>query len=307
MPDVYISYRRRDAAHARRLFDELAPRYGDDHVFIDIDSLPPAASWTDLVRQLVGSCDATLVLVGPAAGDGSSPPFDDGMRVEIAAALASDSARVIPVLVGGAKMPAATDLPEDVRELAHRQALELRPERWAQDVERLLQALDTAESPPAGPDGIFICYRREDSRWPAGRLADALRERFGEDRVFMDSDRIRVGNWREQIDEALDASAAVIVLIGPHWADELERRSEGQDEVRYEIAEALRRGAILLPVTLGRAEVPDRSALPPDIAALVDHEVYELGEDRLWRPTVKILFGDLEAALEDRDRPQPGL
>ena len=72
--------------------------------------------------------------------------------------------------------------------------------------------------------GIFLCYRREDSRWQAGRLADALTDRFGDQAVFMDVDRLRIGNWRKQIDQSLADCAAVIVVIGPQWLAELEQR-----------------------------------------------------------------------------------
>jgi hypothetical protein len=50
--------------------------------------------------------------------------------------------------------------------------------------------------------GIFVCYRREDARWPVRSLADALHERFGRDGVFVDVDSLRVGNWREQVNAA---------------------------------------------------------------------------------------------------------
>jgi serine/threonine protein kinase len=153
-------------------------------------------------------------------------------------------------------------------------------------------------APSDRPAGIFICYRRDDTRWPARTLAEALRDRFGEHNVFMDVDTVRVGNWRDQINHSLDASAVVVVLIGPKWIKELNRRSGGEDEVRYEIAAAIRRGMLILPVTCGNASLPERAALPDDLAALIDHEAYQLGEDRYWRPTVKILIDDLEAALK---------
>ena len=46
--------------------------------------------------------------------------------------------------------------------------------------------LSTPESTVRAPSSIFLCYRRDDSRWAAGRLADALRDRFGPDSVFVD-------------------------------------------------------------------------------------------------------------------------
>ena len=41
--------------------------------------------------------------------------------------------------------------------------------------------------------GIFICYRREDSIAYAGPLFDRLADRFGEERIFMDIDTMKVG------------------------------------------------------------------------------------------------------------------
>jgi hypothetical protein len=146
--------------------------------------------------------------------------------------------------------------------------------------------------------GIFICYRREDSRWQARLLADALQERFGEENVFVDVERIGIGSWRAQIAQALDASAVVLVVIGPNWLEELERRGEGKDEVRFEIAAAITRGIPILPVTLAGVEVPDRGVLPEDIAALVDEQVWPLGQDQLWKPSVDILIRALASSFE---------
>jgi hypothetical protein len=51
---------------------------------------------------------------------------DDFVRIEIASALSSGK-RVIPVLVNEAQMPCASDLPPSLKELARRQAVEIRP------------------------------------------------------------------------------------------------------------------------------------------------------------------------------------
>lgn len=145
--------------------------------------------------------------------------------------------------------------------------------------------------------GIFICYRREDTSWPARALAEALRDRFGKESVFMDVDSVRVGNWRTQINDSLDASAVVVVLIGESWMEELTNRKGGDDDVRYEISTAIRRDMQILPVTFGNVALPKKSELPEEIAALVDHEAYQLGEGRYWRPMVAILMEDLAVAL----------
>ena len=48
---------------------------------------------------------------------------------------------MIPVLVRGAKMPRAEQLPADLQELAYRNAVELTHARWKSDVQVLIQAL----------------------------------------------------------------------------------------------------------------------------------------------------------------------
>jgi hypothetical protein len=72
----------------------------------------------------------------------------DVVRLEISEAL-SRRIRVIPVLVEGARMPEEKDLPDDLTGLARRQAVDLRPEHWNDDLGRLLSALGKRWSRPA--------------------------------------------------------------------------------------------------------------------------------------------------------------
>jgi hypothetical protein len=58
---------------------------------------------------------------------------EDFVRIEIATALKRDI-RVIPVLVDGTSMPRATDLPDDLKTLVRRQALQLSHDRFRSDV-----------------------------------------------------------------------------------------------------------------------------------------------------------------------------
>jgi len=66
---------------------------------------------------------------------------DDFVRLEIEAAL-SRGILVIPVLVDGARMPRADELPPSLAALPRRQALELSPARFDFDTSRLLRVLD---------------------------------------------------------------------------------------------------------------------------------------------------------------------
>ena len=153
MPRIFISYRRQDTpGYAGRLSDDLRDRFGPDQVFMDIDTLRPGADFVEAIQSAVGSCDALIALIGPRWLDTSDPQGhrrlddpDDFIRLEIAAALERNTA-VIPVLLQGATMPRAQDLPDDLRGLARRQALEISDARWKYDLGRLVETLEEMPS-----------------------------------------------------------------------------------------------------------------------------------------------------------------
>jgi TIR domain len=63
----------------------------------------------------------------------------------------------------------------------------------------------------ARPTRIFVNYRREVAAPYAGRLYDALAERFGEANVFMDVDTIALGtDFTDAIERALASCDAVV-------------------------------------------------------------------------------------------------
>ncbi len=69
------------------------------------------------------------------------------MRIEIAAAL-SRNIRVIPVLLDGAVIPPVDELPEPLRPLAMRNAIEISNTRFAADVDRLVGTVSKALGAP---------------------------------------------------------------------------------------------------------------------------------------------------------------
>jgi hypothetical protein len=69
---------------------------------------------------------------------------DDFVRLEIATAL-KHGVRMIPVLVDGATMPAAADLPRDIQALVRRNAVEISHQRFATDTRHLAHALVASE------------------------------------------------------------------------------------------------------------------------------------------------------------------
>jgi TIR domain-containing protein len=142
---IFINYRREDASsHASRLCEWLGERYGEDQVFMDVDAIEPGLDWARAIESAVGSADLVLAMIGSdwlAELNRRSTEGDDFMRYELETALSRDI-RVIPVLVQGAKMPRAAELPESLSSLTRRQAFEIRDERFRFDKEELFRRVD---------------------------------------------------------------------------------------------------------------------------------------------------------------------
>ena len=176
-PKLFISYRRRfDHASARLLKGQLTEAFGEGAVFRDVDDIRPGDAFPETIRKAVETCDVFLALVSPGwlgvIGELQNP--DDFVRREIAAALARPVA-LIPVLLGGAEMPEAGALPEEIKDFASRQAVELSDSRWDYDVRRLVEVIGSLAARPA-PDSFAARaaagFRSLLATWPR-RLAAA--------------------------------------------------------------------------------------------------------------------------------------
>jgi hypothetical protein len=154
---VFLSYRRNDVGgYAGRLTDALLQRLGAKSVFQDVIAIAPGQDFTVELDRALDDSDAVLAVIGlgwltAATPQGAPRLFeaDDYVRLELARAL-NRNVRVVPVLVGGAALPAATDLPDELRGLVHRQAVVLHDETWHQDVDGLVESL---RGEPAVPPG----------------------------------------------------------------------------------------------------------------------------------------------------------
>jgi predicted ATPase len=141
-PRVFISYRRDDTAgHAGHLYADLVAHFGADSVFMDTETIEPGADFTVQLSREIESSDVLIALIGERWLQGRLQEPGDYVHLEIQSAL-ERKLRVIPVLVQGARLPTASQLPEDIRELRHRNAFEISNSRWRHDVDRLIAALE---------------------------------------------------------------------------------------------------------------------------------------------------------------------
>ena len=148
MGAIFVSYRRSDSqGEAGRLFDDLVKHFGDNMVFMDVAGIEAGRDFRKVIEENVAGCGVLLVVMGPewlnAKDESGARRLDDPsdfVRLETASALRRDIP-VIPVLVRGAGMPHAEQLPEDLKELAYRNCCEVTHARWKSDIQLLVDAL----------------------------------------------------------------------------------------------------------------------------------------------------------------------
>jgi hypothetical protein len=147
--------------------------------------------------------------------------------------------------------------------------------------------------------GIFISYRRDDSRHAAGRLGDDLTAVFGAPSIFRDVESIAPGvDFEVALDQALANCAVMLVVIGPRWATITDREGRRRldqpgDWIRIEVARALERNVRLIPVMLEDTPLPDVAALPSELRPLVRRQTLPLSDGR-WKGDIARLVETLE-------------
>ncbi|MGF1643882.1 MAG: TIR domain-containing protein [Thiotrichales bacterium] len=151
---------------------------------------------------------------------------------------------------------------------------------------------------------IFISYRRSDASGHAGRLFDSLKSGLPHGtEILMDLDFIAPGqDFVRAIDHAIENSKALIVLIGDDWTTVTNHAGQSRlqdpgDFVRAEVAAALERGILVIPVLVEGATMPTQDQLPPELAGLIRLNALELSDSR-WRYDTDRLVALLVRKLE---------
>src|SRR5262249_46194575 len=114
---IFISYRRDDSIlYAKLIHTELARRFGQDHVFLDIEDIRYGDDFKKQIDDKISRADVVIAVIGAQWAellDRRLARADDYVRYELASALARLS-RVIPVLVGKATPAAFSGVPDDL-------------------------------------------------------------------------------------------------------------------------------------------------------------------------------------------------
>ncbi len=145
---IFISYRRADSSTVSgRIYDRLKDRFGKRAVVMDVFDIKPGVDFEIFIAETIPRCSVVLLPIGPewtAPKSGVPRPLfsaSDPVRREIEIALASD-VRIVPVLVGGARLPPARALPKGLKQLLKRHAVSLREDpHFPDDLARLIEHL----------------------------------------------------------------------------------------------------------------------------------------------------------------------
>ena len=165
-------------------------------------------------------------------------------------------------------------------------------------------------------DSIFISYREEDAAY-AARLAKALKDRYGDKRVFIDTDLLKPAGPRtksifEDFETTGDRRQITLVLIGEDWVygrneRGLSRLRDPQDGVRRQIENALLSSYPIISVLIRGAHLPLLDEVPPPLGALRGYQAKVLNDDS-WQSDVEVLCQAMEnllPGLRDSVEPSP--
>lgn len=158
-----------------------------------------------------------------------------------------------------------------------------------------------ADAPAADPRQlVFVSYRRSAGRSFPQLLVDRLRQHLDAE-VFFDRDAIQSGDkWRQRIDDALNRATALLAVIDPGWVGP--RISQEGDVLRHEIATALQRGILVLPVLYSRADRPSTEQLPPDLADLLETDIARVDDRVLNDDLIRIVVALRRAGIRPARR-----
>ncbi len=164
---IFISYRRgADSGFAHLLYDKLVAAFGKERIFFDVDRLEIGEDYVAAIDRRLADTELMVVLIGPgwlsATDDAGRPRLEsptDFCRLEVEHALNSD-VKIVPLLAGGARMPAPQALPPTLSELVRRQAFNLGEAQATLEAARFVETLKERLSDDARrrqPTSVWRC------------------------------------------------------------------------------------------------------------------------------------------------------
>jgi hypothetical protein len=177
---------------------------------------------------------------------------------------------------------------------------------WASEIAVLKKRLEKYEGKEKArrrnQNRIFINYRRSDSGPWAGWIHERLLRDFGSRRLFMDIDSISSGRkFGEVLEESMTRCGSMLTIIGKEWIDARNengsrRLDDPNDYVRREIATALNREILVVPLLVGGAELPSADILPAELRPLRERQARPVTLES-FSPTMQGVIRDIRNQL----------
>jgi hypothetical protein len=267
---IFISYRRKDSAYVvGRIRDRLTVAFGESSVFRDIIEIPSGIDFRAMLESQTQGCNVMLVVIGPHWADVTNYKEDkllfdpkDFIRIEVENGLKREEVLVIPVLINGAVMPGAQDLPGELGELAYRNAITVRDDpNFDIDMERLIRGISRfsqlkGSKPLERTLKVFLCHASQDKPYVRELYKHLISD--GVD-AWLDEEKLLPGqDWDSEIMKAVKNSDAVIVCLSNN---SIKKEGYVQKELRSILEIGLEKpdGTIfIIPVRLDDCQVPAR-------------------------------------------------
>jgi len=145
--DIFVSYRREDAAVTRRLSRWLQEHFGASRVFLDTSGIRGGERFPDVILDAIRDSKVVIAVIGPHWSDGLDDDAD-WVRRELREALVAGRP-IVPVLVDDTPPPERADLPADLFDLADRQAVQVAEPTLRKDLAQLFDVLEDLGATPA--------------------------------------------------------------------------------------------------------------------------------------------------------------
>jgi hypothetical protein len=158
---------------------------------------------------------------------------------------------------------------------------------------------------------ITVSYRRADSEAITGRIFDRLALHYGKESVFRDIDNIPPGiDFRKFINDALQETDVLLVVIGPRWLGSRggqARIGDESDPVRIEIETAIGRSIPIIPLLIANTRMPNTSQLPETLNAFAFLNALRIDPGQDFDHHTDRLIRAMDRILGSRPADEPAL
>ena len=274
--EIFISYRRADSGKVTgRIYEKLVARFGAKGVFRDVNDILAARDFPSALESITRNCSVMLVIIGNEWSrilQEHVASAEDWVRLEVETGLTRKDILVLPVLVDGAAMPAASGLPPSLKALPRRNGMRLSSgDCFDRDVEALIETInETGYKRVHGTVSAgFSLYAdtNRDARilTRVSRGAEVILLEYNRDGTWAHLlDKNNVDGWASMEDFSLDCGAPAQTLKeisvgkgfgakGNTWqlyftAPTGERTSDGQLGIDVRLADAITRSKVSLDI-----------------------------------------------------------